>query len=208
VATTSPAADPADVQKIRFVRYSDSDFSVDYPSTWTITTSAYTPDFCPAAFGRGRADCYTNAVKSIGPFDFYGNANIFEGTARTVVFTSADGNVKFASFTQDFLDHLSGNFKIDPNIEYTKNEFQKLYPDLFPTNYVGNYQYFRSGNAMASTYDARLPHGYYPSAYSKKVVVTVHHLYSFAFVTDTEGADRYRDLNTWMMSSLETKDIA
>ena len=208
VPTTSPAADPTDVHTITFLRYSDSDFSIDYPSTWTTSTSTYTPDYCPNAFGHGRAECYANAVKSYGPFDFYGNENTFADTARIVIFTSPDGRLKFAALTRDFVDYQSGNFKINPDIDWTRNEFQKLYPDLFPTNYVGNYQYLRSGNAMAATYDARLPAGYYPSAYSKKVVVTVHHLYSFAFISDTEGADKYRDLNQWMMSSIETKDIA
>jgi hypothetical protein len=208
VPATSPAADPTDIHAITFLQYSDSDFGIDYPSTWTITSSTYTPDYCPAAFGSGKVECYADAVRSYGPFDFYGDENTFADTARIVVFTSPDGRLKFAAFTRDFRDYQSGNFKIDPNIDWIKNEFQKMYPDLFPTNYVGNYQYFRSGNAMAATYDARLPAGYYPSAYSKKVVVTVHHLYSFAFISDTEGADTYRDLNQRMMSSIETMDIA
>lgn len=208
VATPAPGADPADVNKIKFLRYSDNDFSVDYPSTWLITNSTYTPDYCPRAFGYGKAECYAHAIKSIGPFDFYRDDTPFEDTARIVIFTSPDGRLRFVSFTQDFQDQQSGNFRIDPTIDWINNEFQKMYPDLFPTNYVGNYQYSRSGNTMASTYDARLPEGYYPGAYSKKVVVTVHHLSSFAFITDTDDAGKYRDLNQWMMSSLETKDIA
>lgn len=208
IPVTSPAADPTDVHAITFLRYTDSDFGIDYPSTWAVSASVYTPEYCTAAYGPGKVECYANAVRSYGPFDFYGDKNTFADTSRIVIFTSPDGRLKFAAFTRDFVDYQSGNFKIDPNIDWVKSEFQKLYPDLFPTNYVGNYQYLRSGNAMAATYDARLPAGYYPSAYSKKVVVTVHHLYSFAFISDTEGADKYRDLNQWMMSSIETKDIA
>lgn len=208
VPATTPAPDPADVHAITFLRYTDSDFDIDYPSTWTVSALVYTGDYCTEAFGPGTVECYTNAVRSYGPFDLYSDAGTFADTARIVIFTSPDGRLKFASFTRDFVDYQSGNFRIDPNIDWIKREFQKLYPDLFPTNYVGNYQYFRSGNAMAATYDARLPAGYYPGAYSKKVVVTVHHLYSFAFISDAEDADTYRDLNQWMMTSIETKDIA
>jgi len=206
VSVTVPVADPTDVQKITFLRYSDSDFSVDYPSSWQITSSTYFPDYCPGSFGPGKVGCYSGAVSSIGPFGFYDDTA--GRTARIVIFTSADGRLKFASFTQDFPGNLAGNLRIDPNIDWTKSEFLKMYPGLFPTNYVGNYQYFRSGNAMAASYDARLPEGYYPPAYSKKVVVTVHHLYSFAFITNSGDADRYRDLNQRMMQSIETKDVA
>lgn len=43
ITTQIPKADPTDVSEITFSFYYNSDFSVEYPSTWTIETSMYTP---------------------------------------------------------------------------------------------------------------------------------------------------------------------
>lgn len=204
-ATTVPAPDPADVQKITFLRYSDSIFSVDYPDTWSVTASTYVPGYCPESYGHGGAQCFANPLKSIGPFYYEYNENMFKPDAQVVLFTSADGRLKFSAFIRDYVDN-PGVYRINPDLAWTKDEFRKMYPDLFPTNYLGNYQYSRSGNAMVASYDARLPEGYYPGAYTKKVIVTLHYAHSFAFISGREDADTYRDLNQRIMQSIETKD--
>ena len=208
--TSSPKADPTDVTEIKFLHYSDSDFSVDYPSTWIITHSTYTPYYCTNdsyVYNRTYHVCYENETKLIGPLNFYVNDNLKKPT-RIVTFTSADSRLKFVSSTSDFIDSLVGSFKLNPTFDWIKNEFQSTYPDLAASTYVGNYKYFRSGNTMVSTYDVRLPEGsgYYPSAYTGEAVVTVHHFYRFLFITDNENFDRYQDLKARMISSIKTND--
>ncbi len=130
--------------------------------------------------------------------------------SRIVTFTSADGRLKFVASTSDFIDNLNGYFKLNPTLEWIKNEFQSAYPDLAASTYVGNYKYFRRGNTMVSTYDVRLPEGsgYYPSAYTEEAVVTVHHFYQFAFTSDNENFDRYQNLKDIMIASIKTNDAA
>ena len=97
--------DPTDVSEINFLHYSDSDFSVDYPSTWTIANSTYFPYYCESILDTSRNDyhvCFENETKSIGPFYFWENDH-YKKPYRIVTFTSTDGKLKFVSFTQDFL---------------------------------------------------------------------------------------------------------
>jgi hypothetical protein len=210
VSTPTPQPDPTDVSKITFLRYSDSDFSVDYPSTWTITTSTYTPYYCKNEVDVGRAYyrvCYENEMKSVGPFNFYQDDYLFKSPSRIVMLRSADGKVKFVAFTQDFLDQLDGNVIVVPSFAWVKDEFQKMYPDLFAINYIANYQEFSTGNAKALSYDVVVPAGHYPSAYTEEVIITVHQLNRFAFITDNENFARYQNLKQKMISSIQTHDI-
>ena len=210
-ATSGPEADPADVSKITFLRYSNNDFSLDYPSTWTVTTSTYTPYYCRNEVDTAQGYyqvCYEDEMKSIGPFSFYRDDNLFKSPSRIVTFRSADGSVKFVAVTQDFLDQLNGNVLVVPDFAWVKDEFHKMYPDLFAMNYIGNYQEFSTGNAKASSYDVTLPAGRYPPAYTGEFVVTVHHLNRFAFITDNEKFIRYQNLKQRMLSSIVIHDIA
>lgn len=210
-ATPAPEADPADVSQITFLRYSNSDFSLDYPSTWTVTTSTYTPYYCRNEVDTAQGYyqvCYEDEMKSIGPFSFYRDDNLFKSPSRIVTFRSADGSVKFVAFTQDFLDQLNGNVLVVPDFAWVKDEFHKMYPDLFAMNYIGNYQEFSTGNAKAASYDVTLPAGHYPPAYTGEFVVTVHHLNRFAFITDNEKFIRYQNLKQRILSSIVIHDIA
>jgi len=208
--TPTPKPDPTDVSEIKFLRYSDSDFSVDYPSTWTITKSTYTPYYCKSVFDTSRKDyhvCYENETKSIGPFYFSEDDNI-KKISRIVTFTSADGKLKFVSFTQDFLETMSGNYMLKPNMDWARAQFEDRYPNLTASTYITNYKYYQSQNVLVSTFDVKLPEGsnYLPSAYSEKTMVTLHHVGYFAFITDNENFDKYRDLKNKIISSSKTND--
>jgi hypothetical protein len=208
-STPAPEPDPTDVSKITFLRYSDSDFSVDYPSTWTVTTSTYTPYYCKNEVDIERAYyrvCYQDEMKSIGPFSFYPDDDLFKSPSRVVMMRSADGTLKFAAFTRDFLDHLTGNVIVVPSFAWVRDEFQKTYPDLYAINYVANYREFSTGNAMALSSDVIVPTDHFPPAYTKEVIITVHHLHRFAFITDTENFTRYQNLRERMFSSIRTHD--
>jgi hypothetical protein len=63
-------ADPVDIQQITFSQYSDDDFSMDYPSSWTIASSVYTP-------------------YQVGPFYLYDDPRLNK-PYRVVTFTSPD----------------------------------------------------------------------------------------------------------------------
>lgn len=208
--TPTPKPDPTDVSEIKFLTYYGSDFSVDYPSTWTITNSTYTPYYCKSVLDTSRKDykmCFENETKSIGPFSFYEDDNL-KKPYRIVIFTSADGKLKFVSFTSDFLDAMSGHWRLNPNMDWARSEFDLRYPDLTSSTYITNYKYFKSENVLASTFDVKLPEGtkYLPSAYSEKAVVTMHHVYNFAFITDNENFDKYKNLKERIISSIKTSD--
>jgi len=211
VTTLPPPADPSDISEITFLRYSDSDFSVDYPSPWTITHSTYTPYYCKNVLDTSRSDyhvCFENETKTIGPFDFYEDDNI-QKPSRIVMFTSADGTLKFVSFTSDFRENMNGYWVLDPSVDWAKNEFELRYPNLSASTYVTNYKYFRSENILTSTFDVRLPENpkYYPEAYTEKSIVTLHHVYTFAFITTKENFDKYRNLKERILSSIKPNDV-
>jgi hypothetical protein len=186
IKTLLPEADPTDISKITFLHYSDGDFSMDYPSTWTITTSDRTPH-------------------PVGPFYLYDDPRL-STPYRVVTFTSPDKTKKFVALNQDFSQ--AGRFVLNPTIDWAKAMFEKNYPDLSPLNYLGNYKYFSSGNTMASTYDVTLPKGsrYYPSAYSVKTIITTRHVYNFGFFTDTENFTTYQNLKERILSSITTNN--
>ncbi len=207
-------ADPADVSKIKFLRYSDDDYSAEYPSAWTVENSVYTPYFCDNTVDISSPAyhlCYQNETKTIGPFFFYDDSN-YNKSSRVVTFTSGDKKLKFVSFTKDFAGASIGNSVLKPTDGWCKAQFQLNFPDLAPSNFVGNYKYFASGNTMASTYDTVMANGSkyypYPLAFTKKDVITTHHWYSFGFITDYENFNKYQDLKNYIISSVITKDSA
>jgi len=185
-AMSIPQADPTDVSKINFSYYSDSDFSVEYPSLWTIAESMYTP-------------------YPVGPFFLYDDSR-FNQPYRIVTITSPDNTKKFVSLTQDFKQ--AGYFRLNPTIDWCKSMFERDYRDLSVTNSLGNFKYFSTGTGMASTYDVTLPEGtgYYPSAYTIKAIVTERHAFYFGFFTDTKNFSAYRTLKDVMISSVKTTD--
>jgi hypothetical protein len=198
-------ADPVDVSEIQFTRYTDSDFSMDYPSTWSVSKSTYTSYFCKPI---ERTGCYENELKTIGPF-YFGETDGLKKPARIVTFTSADGKQKIVAFISDFLDNANQNFGIDPDIQWVKDRVTDNYPDVAGSA-VGDYQYDRSGNAMTISYSVTMPFGSdaYPLAYKIKNFFTVHHNYEFAFVSDVENIQKYRNLEERILSSITPYDIS
>lgn len=211
---TRPPADPAELSKIRFSRYSDKDFEVDYPSAGNITKSVYTPYYCRNTLDPESSAyyvCYKNETKLIGPFNFYDDGNLRK-QRRVVTFTSPDGRLKFVAFTADFLDGLDGTVMLKPTIEWSRTDFENNYPDLtgYASRYVGNYQLVTGANMMTASYDVTLAKDtkYYPAAYAKKTIVTPHHVYTFGFVTDSENFSTYKNLKDFMLSSITVNDAA
>lgn len=211
--TTLPStADTTDVSAITFIQYSDSDFSVEYPAAWNITHSAYFRYFCQNVFDDSRTNyhvCYENETKSIGPFNFYEDDTLRK-PSRVVTFTSADGTLKFISFTSDFLDTVTGNGRRNSSVEWARSEFEVRYPDLSASSYVTNTKFFRGGNFLISTFDVILPEGtdYYPTAYTGESIITLHRVYAFAFTADNKNFDKYRNLKDQIITSIKINDLA
>jgi hypothetical protein len=184
--TPVPMADPTDMSAITFETYYDNDFSVEYPSTWTI-------------------DTLMNIPYPVGPFYMYNDPH-FNPQYRVVTFTSPDHTKKFVALTQDF--ERAGTFTLNPTIEWARQMFQRDYPDLAASNYLGGYKYFSIGTGMASTYDVTLPGGtqYYPSAYAIETIVSQLHAHNFGFFTDTANFSKYRNLKEIMIGSVKTPD--
>jgi hypothetical protein len=207
-----PKADATVLSEITFLHYSDPDFSVDYPSTWTITTSTYTPYYCRGATDTTRYDyhvCYQNETKSIGPFYFYQD-NDLKAPSRIVTFTSADGKLKFVSFTTDISDAYNGYFRQEQTLGWCKERFHDNYPDLrgHEYDYIGNYKFTQppTNTFGVATYDVIMPKNsqYYPLAYTAISGVTMHSINEFAFITDNDNFNTYRNLKDYMLSSITT----
>ncbi len=124
VTTQVPEADPTDMSAITFETYYDNDFSVEYPSTWTI-------------------DTLMNIPYPVGPFYVYNDPR-FNPQYRVVTFTSPDHTKKFVALTQDF--ERAGTFTLNPTIEWARQMFQRDYPDLSASNYLGELQIFFNRN--------------------------------------------------------------
>jgi hypothetical protein len=203
--TPAAKADPTDVSQIQFLRYSDGDFSMDYPSTWNITKSTYTSYFCKPI---ERTGCYETELKTIGPF-YFGETAGLKKPARIVTFTSADGTQKVVSFISDVLDNSHQNFGIDQDIKWAKDRMTDNYPDVAGFA-VGDYQYDRTGNSMTISYSVTMPVGSdaYPLAYTIKNFYTVHRDYEFAFVSDVENIQKYRNLEERILSTITPYDIS
>ncbi|MFA4877782.1 MAG: hypothetical protein WC586_10235 [Methanoregula sp.] len=201
--TTVPTPDPVDVSGIMFVRYADSDISLEYPSSWTVTNSTYTSYNCVSTATRR---CYQKEIKSIGPFDFREDAHM-KKTSRIVTFTSADRRQKLVVFTSDFGDNFNGNYVLDPTLEWCKELITANFVDV-SGSVVGDYQYSQSGNTMTSRYSVTMPKGSaaYPLAYTMKNYVTIHHTYAIAFISDTDNLEKYRNLQDRIISSVVPND--
>ena len=211
IKTPSPKADATDLSEITFLHYSDNDFSVDYPSTWTIAHSTYTPYPCKSVTDTTRNDyhiCFQNETKSIGPFNFYEDITS-KTPSRIVTFTSADGKLKFVSFTTDFIDGYIGAFRLSQTPDWCRARFDSSYPDLKGRDYVGNYKFTQpaSNSFGVATYDVTMPKGsqYYPLAYTVKTFVNMRKENSFAFITDNENFNKYQNLKEFMLSSITTE---
>jgi hypothetical protein len=206
-ATSMATADSTDVSQIQFTQYSDNDFSMDYPSTWNVSKSTYTSYFCNPTVTY----CYQNEVKTIGPFNFKEDSTL-KKPSRMVTFTSADGKQKIVAFTSDFLNGANGNIGIDPNIQWIKNRVTDNYPDVAGSA-VGDYQYAKLGGnsyIMSISYSVTMPVGSeaYPLAYKMKNFFTLHHSYEFAFISDNENIQKYRNLEERIFSTITPNDIS
>lgn len=203
-----PEADATDPGRIKFVRYTDSDFSIDIPQAWNSNRSTYTPYFCTNTLEPGSSAykiCYRNETRRVGPFNFYDDDTL-KKERRIVTFTSADGKIKMVAFTADFFDGLNGMVTINPTNEWSQKQFELNYPDMtgYAPTYVGNYQFFASGNALTSLYDVTMTREtkYYPVAYTKKSVITPHHVYTFAWIRDGDNFVKYDNLKDFQLASI------
>lgn len=207
--TLFPKADSTDVSEINFSYYSDSDFSMYYPSTWNVTKSIYTPYICENVLDPDRKDyhiCYLDEKTAIAPFIFGEDVNL-KKPYRVVTITSPDNLMKFSSMTKDFKEGFTGYFRLNPDLQWCKELFALYYPNLSASNFISNYKYSSNGNAMQSIHDVKLPNSNYsPSAYSLKAIVTMHHVYEFGFSTDIEHFSKYQNLKDKMMGSIKTFD--
>jgi len=63
---------------------------------------------------------------------------------------------------------------------------------------------------MTVRYSVTMPVGTksYPLAYTIKNFFTVHHNYEFAFVSDNENIQKYRNLGERILSSITPNDIS
>ena len=203
--TPAATAEPVDVSGIRFTRYSDADFSMDYPETWNVSRSTYTSTIC-----RSTEDyrCYRNEIKTIGPFNFTENPAL-KKPSRIVTFTSPDGTLKVVAFISDFRDNLVGLYQINPDIGWAMNRVHAIFPDVSGLAAVGDYRYDRSANAMTFRYTVILPElsEDYPLAYASENFLTVHRDFEFVFMTDNENFVKYRNLRERILSSITPNDI-
>ncbi len=184
---TTPAPKPTaemDVSKITFSDYSDTDFSLDYPSTWEIEIT--TVDYTDKKISGG---------------------DIFKESVRVVAFVSEDNKTKMVATTYDFI--TTGIWISNPDIEWCRNSVSSRFPDVNGAAAVINYKFFEDtrGNPTV-TYDVVLPKSsaWYPYSYSERVVITLHHEYIFDFIAERGDLEAYKNVKDVMFSSIIPDD--
>jgi len=173
------------LSNITFSSYSDTDFSLDYPSEWVIKKSPadYSP---PGIFGR----------------------DIFKQPARTVSFVSKDNKTKLVATTLDFI--VPGNWVMNPDIEWSRNSVSARFPDVSGATAVINYKYFKDDRKnLVATYDVLLPKSAerYPYSYAEKVIFTLHHGYVFDLIAERGDIEEYNNLKYVIFSSIVPHDV-
>ena len=216
ITPTAAPPDPTDITKIQFTKYSDNDFSLEYPATWNVSRSTYWQNPCisnSSTYAPATSDittrCYYTQIQTIGPFDFGEYSDAMKKPGRIVTFTSADAAHKVVAYISDFLDNQNGNYIINPDLSWVKDQVVTDYPDV-GADQVGNYQYFRSGNTMCVSYSVTTTTSStaYPLAYASKNYITVHHWYQFAYISTLDDIRKYNVLEAYVLNSITPNDIS
>jgi hypothetical protein len=207
-------SDYTDVSKIQFSHYSDNNFSLDYPSAWTVSEYTFNDFINDPVFGYGPNQTLLNA--SVNQIMFYADVSAGAGSGnsgqpqvgRNIMFKSSDGKMELIVFTNDVSGTQTGNYILNSNPEWADTEAGELSPDLMGSQ-VGGYKYGMSGNTMYSEFTFTSPKSSaeYPLAYISKNFVTLHHVYRFILFSNDPNFQNYNNFQDRIFSSITTNDL-
>jgi hypothetical protein len=123
-----------------------------------------------------------------------------------VELTSASGRVSFTAEVSDFLPGLAGNFRLNPDISAVQNILSHEFPAYDPHNLISNYQSTTIRGIPATIYSVNVPDG--SEAYTRYIMVTLHHAYWFTFSSDPATFNQVGPLRDYMFNTLTIADQA
>jgi len=163
-----------------YYHYLDSDFSVKYPSNWTVETTAIPIEPSRMNF-----------------------LDTFRGSTRQVVF-SGSPSVKFVVETTDLA--APGTGRLQPEFPNCADEVQKKFPDVGGRFVISHYSkiFTPMYKSPAVVYDVNIPEAstFYPLAYTEIDAMTEDHYHVFRFSTPG-NLDQYSEIKQNFFDTLQ-----
>jgi hypothetical protein len=172
------------LSNITFSRYSDTDFSLNYPSSWEIKKT--TTEFS------------NNQING---------RDVIKQPGRKIEFVGKDNKTRLEATTYDFIS--PGAFVISRDFNWARDSVTAQFPDVNGATAVINNNFFKDDrNNMVATFDVILPKSSvsYPYSYSEKAIVTFRHDYSFKLIAERGNIGEYKNLKEAIFTSIVTND--
>jgi hypothetical protein len=172
------------ISNITFSHYSDTDFSLNYPSTWEIKKTT--------------AEFSNNLING---------RDVIKQPGRKIEFVGKDNKTRLEATTYDFIS--PGAFVISRDFSWARDSVTAQFPDVNGATAVINNNFFKDDrNNMVATFDVILPKSSvsYPYSYSEKVIVTFRHDYSFKLIAERGNIEGYKNLKEAIFTSIVTND--
>jgi hypothetical protein len=187
VAPTPIPVDLKNTSTVNLTRYSDDDFIINYPGSWTVTNET---------------SLSTVARESRILYAVY----TFKPDTRVVEFESGEG-VSFTATISDFT--IPGNFDLDKRIEWAGNTITPRFNDVAGLSHLTNFEVrYTEFKTPYVIFDVIVPEGsvYFPYAYTERDIVSFNHFYTFQFNAERGNLTEYKELKDTMFASLMTEE--
>jgi hypothetical protein len=175
--------EPSETPAVEYRTYTDSDFTIRYPSTWVVSNYTVTP-----------------------PYNRMCGENKLRGEARGVRIVNPDNNsVNFTALTSDFI--VKGNCNIRTTIDVWQATVQPTFPDTTGASALTNFNIrYTELRTPIVGFDVVTPEwsAWYPNAYTERDIISYSHLYTFRF--NTRNPTEYKNLKDTMFGSLVTEE--
>jgi hypothetical protein len=168
-----------------YLEYSDTDFTVEYPSNWTVEKTLVSPTH--------------NQLN---------RRMEFTGDARNVYFNSGNASVGFVVTTTDLL--VGGSEVLQPDFSLAADTINSQFNDASGTNVISNFviKYTALYKVPMIQFDVSLPVSStsYPLSYTERDFVSYSHYYSMRF-TNRGSIDDYTDIKKHIFDTMKMEEI-
>lgn len=167
-----------------YLTYADSDFTIDYPSNWTIQTA--TVAFVPSRLNY---------------------LNTFKTDSRQITFRG-DSNVNFIVTVSDLVSPGFG--KMGTDIGLCTDSISQRFPDVGGPSAMSYYttKYTDKFHTPYVQFNVHLPDNAaaYPLSYTERDLMSYNHFYNFRFNTP-DTLENYDEIKNHMLDSLKTEEL-
>jgi len=181
----TPTPAPTMNQTNPYLHYSDADFSVEYPSNWTVEANTVTTQM-------------TRLNERLR----------MRGDTRQVVFNGGNASIGFVVTTTDLL--VPGSEILKPDINVVSDMVTQQFVDVSGWSAVSNYvvKYTAMYKTPMLQFDVIVPASSksYPLTYTERDFVSYSHYYSMRFSTPGNPED-YKEIKKHIFDTLQTEEI-